>query len=140
MAPWFNLMGRCVAPWSDTCTAAWLGVAVCGSCSVVGLCWWACVSCVCVTSAVCLRMLNHNVSMCGIFLVVCALGCCARGGCRAGLSAPGALVARGVVLCVCGIFASCMYSTLIRGLLPGTSCSVVGLRFLCVFAFDGFLL
>ena len=38
------------------------------------------------------------------------------------------MVAHGVGLCVCGIFASCMYSALIGGLLPYTSCSVVGLH------------
>ena len=52
----------------------------------------------------------------------------ACGGCRAGLSAPGAMVAHSMVCCVCGIFTSGMYSALIGGLLPSTSCSVVGLR------------
>ena len=27
--------------WVDECRAAWLGVAICGACSVVGLHWWA---------------------------------------------------------------------------------------------------
>ena len=46
-------------------------------------------------------------------VLVCARG---TGGRRCGL------------MCVCGIFASCMYSALIGGLLPCTSYRVVGLR------------
>ena len=47
---WWHRL-RCdvsVVCWLDAYTAAWLGIAVCGSCSHVGLRWWAGVCRVCV--------------------------------------------------------------------------------------------
>ena len=89
------------------------GISVCGSCSVVGLRWWADV---------------HRA--CAPFLISYSLSCLLMKVLTfASLCHTGAAQWWHTVWCgVCGIFASCMSSALLGGLLPCASGSVLVLR------------